>query len=103
MHAATVQDRPGSASAFGCIAKAPGADSGSTELAAPDAALLDAGVANHNLRCVSSVNPPGSRLETLQIQRSLPLGPAHAEICCAVCERGPECALVIAVHGSEPW
>ncbi len=36
---------------------------GPTELAAFDAALRDAGVANYNLLCLSSVIPPGSRIE----------------------------------------
>lgn len=36
---------------------------GPTPLAAFDAALRDAGVANYNLLCLSSVIPPGSRLE----------------------------------------
>jgi arginine decarboxylase len=36
---------------------------GPTELAAFDAALMDAGVANYNLICLSSVIPPGSTIE----------------------------------------
>jgi len=36
---------------------------GPTELAAFDAALMDAGVANYNLICLSSVIPPGSEIE----------------------------------------
>jgi arginine decarboxylase len=41
----------------------PGVGSGPTELAAFDAALMDAGVANYNLICLSSVIPPGSEIE----------------------------------------
>lgn len=48
---------------FGAIAIARGVGRGPTELAAFDSALLDAGVANYNLICLSSVIPPGSRLE----------------------------------------
>jgi arginine decarboxylase len=40
-----------------------GTGTGPTELAAFDAALLDAGVANHNLICLSSVIPPNSVIE----------------------------------------
>lgn len=49
--------------AFGCIAIAAASGSGPTELAAFDSALLGAGVANYNLICLSSVIPPGSRIE----------------------------------------
>lgn len=49
--------------AFGVIALATGVGSGPTPLAAFDAALLDAGVANYNLICLSSVIPPGSVIE----------------------------------------
>lgn len=48
---------------FGPIAMAQGLGRGPTLLAAFDAALLDAGVANYNLLCLSSVIPPGSRIE----------------------------------------
>ena len=48
---------------FGRIVLAQGTGCGPTELAAFDAALRDAGVANYNLLCLSSVIPPGSRLE----------------------------------------
>lgn len=48
---------------FGCIAMARGVGHGPTELAAFDSALLDAGVANYNLICLSSVIPPGSHIE----------------------------------------
>ncbi len=41
-----------------------GTGTGPTELAAFDAALLDAGVANYNLLPLSSIIPPGSRIET---------------------------------------
>ena len=37
-----------------------GTGEGPTSLAAFDAALLDAGVANYNLICLSSIIPPGS-------------------------------------------
>lgn len=49
--------------AFGRIVLARGTGQGPTELAAFDAALRDAGVANYNLLCLSSVIPPGSRIE----------------------------------------
>jgi arginine decarboxylase len=48
---------------FGPIVMARGLGRGPTPLAAFDAALLDAGVANYNLICLSSVIPPGSRIE----------------------------------------
>lgn len=51
------------AAAFGVIRLARGVGRGPTPLAAFDAALLDAGVANYNLICLSSVIPPGSRIE----------------------------------------
>jgi arginine decarboxylase len=47
---------------FGPIVLAPGRGRGPTPLAAFDSALLDAGVANYNLICLSSVIPPGSRI-----------------------------------------
>lgn len=48
---------------FGPIVLAPGLGSGPTLLAAFDAALRDAGVANYNLVCLSSVIPPGAHIE----------------------------------------
>lgn len=48
---------------FGPIVMAHGRGSGPTPLAAFDSALLDAGVANYNLICLSSVIPPGSTIE----------------------------------------
>lgn len=48
---------------FGAITLATGIGRGPTLLAAFDTALLDAGVANYNLICLSSVIPPGSRIE----------------------------------------
>lgn len=48
---------------FGTITVARGIGSGPTPLAAFDTALLDAGVANYNLICLSSVIPPGSVIE----------------------------------------
>ena len=48
---------------FGPIVLAQGLGSGPTALAAFDAALLDAGVANYNLIVLSSVIPPGSAIE----------------------------------------
>jgi arginine decarboxylase len=45
---------------FGPIVLATGLGEGPTALAAFDAALRDAGVANYNLICLSSVIPPGS-------------------------------------------
>ena len=54
---------PVSTPPFGPIVMARGVGAGPTSLAAFDAALLDAGVANYNLICLSSVIPPGSRVE----------------------------------------
>lgn len=48
---------------FGPITLARGIGSGPTPLAAFDTALLEAGVANYNLICLSSVIPPGSVIE----------------------------------------
>lgn len=48
---------------FGRIRLASGVGRGPTPLAAFDAALRDAGVANYNLLCLSSVIPPGSTIE----------------------------------------
>jgi arginine decarboxylase len=45
------------------IRVAPGVGRGPTPLAAFDAALIDAGVANYNLICLSSVIPPQARIE----------------------------------------
>lgn len=47
---------------FGTITLARGVGRGPTLLAAFDTALLDAGVANYNLLCLSSVIPPGSTI-----------------------------------------
>lgn len=47
---------------FGPIVMARGIGRGPTSLAAFDAALRDAGVANYNLICLSSVIPPGSQV-----------------------------------------
>ena len=58
---------------FGTITLARGVGSGPTLLAAFDAALLDAGVANYNLICLSSVIPPGSVIERRRWHT-----PAHA-------------------------
>lgn len=49
--------------AFGPIVLSRGVGSGPTSLAAFDDALGDAGVANYNLVTLSSVIPPGSRIE----------------------------------------
>lgn len=49
--------------AFGPIVMARGVGRGPTALAAFDDALQDAGVANYNLIVLSSVIPPGSRIE----------------------------------------
>lgn len=54
---------PLEAAPFGPIVMAPGRGHGPTPLAAFDSALLDAGVANYNLICLSSVIPPGSTVE----------------------------------------
>ena len=48
---------------FGPIVMTRGIGHGPTTLAAFDTALLDAGVANYNLICLSSVIPPGSVIE----------------------------------------
>jgi arginine decarboxylase len=48
-----------------------GTGEGPTPLAAFDAALMDAGVANHNLRCLSSVIPPNARVVRAR-HRTLP-------------------------------
>lgn len=53
----------GTPAPFGPIALATGCGEGPTLLAAFDAALRDAGVANYNLLCLSSVIPPGSLIE----------------------------------------
>ncbi|PSQ44576.1 pyruvoyl-dependent arginine decarboxylase subunit alpha [Halobacteriales archaeon SW_7_68_16] len=42
-----------------------GVGAGPTELAAYDAALVDTGVGNHNLRRLSSVIPPGAAVDTV--------------------------------------
>lgn len=55
--------RPDAPAPFGAIAIARGVGSGPTPLAAFDAALFDAGVANYNLITLSSVIPPGSVIE----------------------------------------
>jgi arginine decarboxylase len=55
--------RPAAPASFGTITLAAGIGCGPTCLAAFDTALLDAGVANYNLICLSSVIPPGSRIE----------------------------------------
>lgn len=54
------------------ICLATGIGSGPTELAAFDAALMDAGVANYNLICLSSVIPPRARIERVRFAT-----PAH--------------------------
>lgn len=65
MHTLDHPDRQGLAEPqpFGPIALATGLGEGPTPLAAFDAALCDAGVANYNLICLSSVIPPGSVIE----------------------------------------
>ena len=50
---------------------ASGTGEGPTPLAAFDAALMDAGVANHNLLCLSSVIPPNARIVRAK-HRALP-------------------------------
>ena len=50
---------------------ATGTGEGPTPLAAFDAALMDAGVANHNLLCLSSVIPPNARIVRAR-HRTLP-------------------------------
>lgn len=54
------------------ICLATGVGAGPTELAAFDAALIDAGVANYNLICLSSVIPPRTRIERTRFST-----PAH--------------------------
>ncbi len=51
------------AAPFGAIVLSSGTGTGPTSLAAFDAALRDAGVANYNLLCLSSVIPPGAVIE----------------------------------------
>jgi arginine decarboxylase len=53
----------GAPAPFGPIALGTGRGEGPTLLAAFDSALLDAGIANYNLICLSSVIPPGSVIE----------------------------------------
>jgi arginine decarboxylase len=67
LHAAALGPAP-----FGPIVMARGLGRGPTQLAAFDTALLDAGVANYNLICLSSVIPPGSTVERRRWQT-----PAH--------------------------
>lgn len=67
LHAADLRPAP-----FGPIVMARGLGHGPTSLAAFDTALLDAGVANYNLICLSSVIPPGSTVERRRWQT-----PAH--------------------------
>lgn len=50
---------------------ATGTGEGPTPLAAFDAALMDAGVANYNLLCLSSVIPPNARIVRAR-HRTLP-------------------------------
>jgi arginine decarboxylase len=57
---------------FGPIVLARGLGRGPTPLAAFDTALLDAGVANYNLICLSSVIPPGSVIEHRRWQTPAP-------------------------------
>jgi hypothetical protein len=98
-----------------------GSGEGPTPLAAFDAALMDAGVADHNLLCLSSVIPPNAivelhhrdrgRLEhdlhaTLESMRSYRVtryGPVQTVIESRLCTGRPVCALVAAVYVCEPW
>ncbi len=81
-----------------CIHLSSGTGVGPTPLAAFDAALIDAGVANYNLLCLSSVIPPNARIVRAkhrvrpddhgrrlyvvmsQMRQSRPGQPAHAGI-----------------------
>lgn len=56
-------DAPASPAPFGPIVLARGVGEGPTPLAAFDAALRDAGVANYNLIVLSSVIPPGAQVQ----------------------------------------
>lgn len=62
----TCADRAGSATARMPIPIACGIGEGPTELAAFDAALVDAGVADRNLIVLSSVLPPGSAVDRVE-------------------------------------
>jgi arginine decarboxylase len=62
-HAETAACTAAETAPFGLITIASGVGRGPTLLAAFDTALLDAGVANYNLLCLSSVIPPGSVIE----------------------------------------
>jgi arginine decarboxylase len=60
--ASTTNAAPKSAQRELSIHLSAGLGAGPTELAAFDAALVDAGVANYNLLCLSSVIPPNARI-----------------------------------------
>jgi pyruvoyl-dependent arginine decarboxylase (PvlArgDC) len=90
-----------------------GTGEGPMPLAAIDAALVAAGVADHNLIRLSSVIPPSDHgqlerdpLDTLDaVRRSR--AAQHGSIKTVIESRTragkPVCALVAAVYGSEPW
>jgi len=71
--AAALATAPDTPLPFGSIVMARGLGGGPTPLAAFDAALRDAGVANYNLIPLSSVIPPGSVVERRRWQTP----PAH--------------------------
>jgi len=56
---------------MGAIRVVSGTGTGPTTTAAHDAALLSAGVGNHNLVTVSSVVPPGATVETVETAPAL--------------------------------
>lgn len=101
-----------------CIRVSTGTGDGPTELAAFDAALHDAGVANYNLLCLSSVIPPradvvrerhrtplddyGRRLYVVmsQMRQSTPGRRAHAGIGW-VQQREGGCGLFVELHDED--
>ncbi|MBN8488812.1 MAG: hypothetical protein J0M20_13965 [Burkholderiales bacterium] len=104
--------------AFGDIVIATGRGEGPTRLAAFDAALLDAGVANYNLLCLSSVIPPGSRIQRRrwrtpaehygqrlyvvmsEMREDRPGREAHAGVAWVQCERGGQ-GLFVELHDGD--
>lgn len=103
---------------FGDIVIATGLGQGPTRLAAFDTALLDAGVANYNLLCLSSVIPPGSRIQRRrwrtpaehygqrlyvvmsEMREDRPGHEAHAGVAWVQCERSGQ-GLFVELHDSD--
>lgn len=104
---------------FGDIVIATGRGEGPTRLAAFDTALLDAGVANYNLLCLSSVIPPGSRIVRRrwhtpaehygqrlyvvmsEMREDRPGHAAHAGVAWVQAKRGGQ-GLFVELHDSDP-